>query len=257
MTQSIASEQLPDGAAFVLNPRLHCLFLDFDGTLVEFADHPDSVVLPGAVHADILRIHRDLGGAVAVVSGREIEVLDRFLAPDKLPVAGVHGLMRRDGSGRVQVAPFDAQMLERLHGGLAPFVAAHEGLILERKPGSVALHFRIRPELEQASQAAMTRAIAEASGGGGRFHVMQGKMVVEARASMATKAGAIAAFMDEPPFAGRIPVFAGDDVTDEDGFVEVNARGGVSIKVGAGATLAQLRIESVSSFHNWLASCLR
>ncbi len=256
MTQSIASEQLPDGATFVLDPALHCLFLDFDGTLVEFADHPDAVILSRTVHGDILRIHRELNGALAVVSGREIEVLDRYLAPEKLPVAGVHGMMRRDGDGRLHVAPFDAQMLERLHACLQPFVAAHDGLILERKPGSVALHFRIRPELEEAAQLAMKQAIAEAAQGEGRFHVMQGKMVVEARASMATKAGAIAAFMNEPPFAGRIPVFAGDDVTDEDGFAEVNARGGVSMKVGAGETQAQMRFDNVPAFHNWLASCL-
>lgn len=257
MTQATAIHSVPITAPVMLEPARHCLFLDFDGTLVEFADRPDAVVLPETVRDDVARIHRLLDGAVAVVSGREIAVLDHFLAPLKLPVAGVHGLMRRDGRGQVHTASFDASMLERLAGQLETFCATRDGLILERKPGSIALHYRTRPDMEGACRTAMDSAITVAAGTGGRFHIMQGKMVIEARASSATKATAISAFMDEAPFAGRVPVFAGDDVTDEDGFAEVNAHGGLTIKIGDGDTRANHRMADVASFRNWLASCLR
>ncbi|MGE3246710.1 MAG: trehalose-phosphatase [Beijerinckiaceae bacterium] len=233
---------LPDSAS---------LFLDFDGTLVDFAAHPDEVVLPIRVRDDVARIGLKLGGALAIVSGRRIEDIDRFFAPLILPVAGVHGLFRRDSGGVLHSADFDAKALENLAGRLRGFTATEPGLLLERKPGSVAVHYRLRPELAAVCAEALVAAVGE-TGASGLFHVMHGKMVVEARASDMTKASAIAAFMREAPFAGRVPVFAGDDVTDEDGFREVETLGGVTIKVGTGTTLARYRVGSIGEFRDWL-----
>lgn len=234
-----------------------CLFLDFDGTLVEFAAHPDDVVLSTAVRDDIARLHEKLGGALAIITGRPVEDIDVFLAPLRLPVAGVHGLVRRDSAGIQHAADFDVAALACLAERLQAFAGGESGLLVERKTGSVALHYRKRPELEAAAHAAMRAAVAACTAQADVFHVMSGKMVIEARAAESTKAHAIRDFLDEPPFAGRTPVFAGDDVTDEHGFAEINSRNGVSIKIGEGQTIAAFRIATIAEFHAWLHAAAR
>ena len=252
MPSSPAPDHFAKSPPRALSARGTCLFLDFDGTLVEFAAHPDDVVLPAAVRDDIARLFGGLGGALAIVTGRRIEDIDAFLAPLRVPVAGVHGLIRRDAAGALHTAGFDEAALQRLTTRLQGFADRATGLLLERKPGSIALHFRKRPDLEAAAIAAMQEAIAATAPQAGSFHVMQGKMVIEARAADSTKAHAIRDFLAEAPFAGRRPVFAGDDVTDEHGFAEINAHDGISIKIGAGPTVADCRIATIGQFHAWL-----
>lgn len=235
-------------------PDLDCLFLDFDGTLVEFAEHPDQVDVPPQLQSDVTRLFNLFGGALAVVSGRRVNDIDRFLAPLLLPVAGVHGLMRRDAAGRLHQARYDEASLGALASRLQKFVDVNTGLLLERKPGSIALHYRRRPEMASACTAAIHSALETIGPAAGSYNIMAGKMVIEARASASTKAVAIAEFMTEPPFSGRRPIFAGDDITDEDGFIEINARGGISIKVGDGETEAACRVRDIAAFRQWLQS---
>ncbi len=121
-------------------------------------------------------------------------------------------------------------------------------LILETKPGAVALHYRRAPEREAACRAAMQAALAAMPG----FHLIEGKMVLEAKPAHVNKGQAIENLMKSKPFAGRLPVFAGDDRTDEDGFGVVKALKGVTIKIGPGASLAEHRIPSVEAFIGWL-----
>ena len=120
--------------------------------------------------------------------------------------------------------------------------------VLRRKRSSIALHYRARPELKDACVAAIDGATDDLGG----IHILRGKMVIEAKAGSSNKGDAIDAFLGEPPFAGRVPLFAGDDVTDEDAFAVVNRRGGISIKVGPGETSASYRAGSIDDFLGWL-----
>ena len=122
------------------------LFLDFDGTLVDFALQPESVVVPPGLVGTLQALSDYLDGAVALISGRPIEQIDRYLHPLRLPVAGVHGAERRSGDGDVTLlAIHPLQIVERAAAALA---ARHPRLQVELKRGSLALHYRQAPELE-------------------------------------------------------------------------------------------------------------
>jgi trehalose 6-phosphate phosphatase len=209
----------PDGDA---------LFLDVDGTLLEIAHHPDAVSVPPPLVAALDHLARRFGGALALISGRSIENLDALFAPLRLPCAGVHGLERRDAAAVVHRDDATA-LLAPLRAPLADFVRAHAGLLLEDKGQSLALHFRKAPACASDAEALLRRLI---SAGGSSLELKRGKMVLEVTPGNADKGTAIAAFLQEPPFAGRRPVFIGDDVTDEDGFAVVNAQDGLAIRVG-------------------------
>ena len=223
------------------------LFLDFDGTLVDFADTPGAVQVPASLVSLLGGLQALLQGALAIVSGRQIDVLDRFLAPLRLPLAGEHGLERRTAAGRTlqQHGPDSSMVLQ----ACCSLAAQHPGLLVEQKQSAVALHYRRVPELEALCRDTLGRALQ----GQTQFELLQGKLVVEAVPARVNKGHAIGAFLSEPPFCGRMPVFAGDDMTDESGFCAVQARGGHAIKVGPGATLARHRLGSVQAVNEWLA----
>jgi trehalose 6-phosphate phosphatase len=232
----------------LLGPGEVALLIDFDGTLVDFAERPDDVSLAPETQAVLETLSRQLHGALAIVSGRPIEDIDRFFAPALLPVAGVHGLTRRTAKGDVITKSIDEHALAVLTSRLQPFAEGTPGVLLETKPGSVVLHYRARPESEGACISAVHKAVADLEG----VQLLHGKMVIEAKAGMATKAEAVAEFMAEQPFRGRRPIFAGDDVTDEHAFEEIAKLGGFSIKIGAGETSALYRTQGVGSFQAWL-----
>lgn len=236
------------------DPRTTALFLDFDGTLVEIAERPEAVELATVTRSAVGTIARHADRALAIVTGRDIATIDAFVAPLFLPVAGVHGLSRRDARARVSVLPVERAVLAQLGKELNLLCVAHPGLIVEEKSGSVALHFRSRPDLQDFCIGAMRDSIAALGGG---FQMLAGKMVVEAVAEGASKGAAVCAFMAEAPFAGRTPLFAGDDVTDEAAFEAVNSLGGISIKVGDGLSCASFRAPTTSAFLEWLAGYAR
>jgi trehalose 6-phosphate phosphatase len=134
---------------------------------------------------------------------------------------------------------------------LAEVVNTNPGMLLEIKGASLALHYRNAPDREVAARAATSRLVA---GYPDAYVVQPGKMVYEIKPKGVDKGRALRAFLDEPPFAGRKPVFAGDDLTDEKGFAVVDEVGGVSIKVGGGETIARARVESVGALTAWLAA---
>ncbi|MEO1199702.1 MAG: trehalose-phosphatase, partial [Pseudomonadota bacterium] len=224
------------------------LFLDFDGTLVDFAERPDLVQLEDSAKSAIAALQQSLSGALAVVTGRDIAAVDHFLAPLTVPVAGVHGLARRDADGRLFQIKVDQSALDHLTARLGGFAAKNPGLLVERKSASVALHYRRAETLGLDCKAEMAEAIADLDG----FILLQGHCVVEARSDRADKGRAIAAFLNEPPFTGRVPVFAGDDVTDEDGFAVVNDNNGLSIKIGPESSAARYRFATRGAFQDWL-----
>lgn len=230
-------------------PPETALFLDLDGTLLEVADTPSAVAVDDALRGRLMALARRLDGAVALVSGRAIAELDRLFAPLVLPAAGQHGLEWRDGSGSLQCHPSPA-LAPALLSELQAFVSTHPGTLLESKGASFALHFRGRPEAGRAIATLMANTAGVAGPG---WEVLQGKMVAEVRPAGLHKGDGIRRLLADPPFAGRQPVFVGDDWTDEDGFVAVNALGGMSVAVAVDReTYAQYRLESVADVHHWL-----
>ncbi len=226
------------------------LFLDFDGTLVDFALRPDAVrVAPDVVPALDAVCHR-LDGAIAIVTGRPIADIDAFLAPLTLPIAGLHGLEHRyDPAGDVVRDP-PGEDIHTLRDRILASPLLNEGVTLEDKGATLALHYRAVPERREDALELMRAATADLKG----LHLIDGKMVVEAKPARRNKGSALKAFMTLPAFRGRRPVFIGDDLTDEDGMRAAIELGGYAIKVGQGGTCAPFRLADVAAVHNWLNS---
>lgn len=224
------------------------LFLDFDGTLVGIASEPELVEIPPTLGTTLATLSRNLDGALALVSGRGLADLDSFLAPLTLPAAGEHGARRRNASGALMTAP--AADLRQVILAAESLLQAHPGLRLELKELAISVHYRHAPELETLCMEVMRNAVNRNPG----LDMMQGKCVIDIKPAGVSKGTAIRAFMAEAPFAGRVPIFAGDDVTDEAGFAEVQRLGGLAVKVGEGPTLAGYRCASVADFAGWLAA---
>jgi len=224
------------------------LFLDFDGTLADIASTPDAVRVPGGLVSTLAALHRQLGGALAIVTGRPIADIDHFLHPLQLPMAGEHGAQYRMADGSRPA--IDQPPLDDAVQTMSELAAVHPGLLVERKPHSVALHYRHAPELEALCRATMQKIVAGRPG----VELLYGKCVVEVKPAGIHKGQAIAAFMSLPPFAGRVPIFAGDDVTDESGFAAVQQLGGRGIKIGEGSSQALHRCLSAAALRGWLAN---
>ncbi|MEA1833724.1 trehalose-phosphatase [Methylobacterium durans] len=216
------------------------LFLDFDGTLVEIAPRPDAVrVDPGLVPA-LERLRERLGGALAIVTGRPIGVIDDFLAPARFDVAGLHGVERRVGEAVTGGRPEDHPELRARVPRLQARVADLDAVLIEDKGASVAVHWRLASPGDAARAEAVVKEIAAELAG--PYRLQLGKAVGEIVPASATKGHAIRALMEGAPYAGRRAVFLGDDRTDELAFASVNEDGGVSVRVGPGETVAPRRL---------------
>ena len=223
-----------------------------DGTLLEFADRPEAVFPTDGLTDILLGLQGTLGGALALISGRKIEELDRIFNPVRLPAGGQHGLERRDAKGRIYSAP-PAESLDDIRSSLKEFADQNDGTLLEDKGAALALHYRMAPSFQIAAEELISQLIVDRND----LHYLAGNMVFEIKPRSVDKGVAITHFLGEPPFAGRMPIFLGDDVTDEDGFRVVNSAGGTSIRVGRVAkSTAQYCLPSVSSVHDWLGAVL-
>jgi trehalose 6-phosphate phosphatase len=240
----------PDAVAH--NAGDWALFLDVDGTLLEIAETPYGVHVPESLKELLVSLSFRLDGALALVSGRTIENVDRLFDPLRFAVAGIHGCELRQTSGCVLRPALDTARLDRARVQLVEFAAHHPGLLLEDKGYGLAVHFRRVPHLSGDVDHAVRQACR---GLGGDFTVQAGKCVFEIRPAHCTKGSSITSFMREPAFAGRMPIFIGDDATDESGFAVVNELGGISIKVGDGLrSLARHRLLGVRQVIRWLES---
>jgi trehalose 6-phosphate phosphatase len=231
---------LLDGAA---------LFLDFDGTLVELADAPDAIHVPGELEPLLERLSRRLEGRLAIVSGRAIADLDNHFRVTGLALAGSHGLELRlaDGGGRSAASP---DGLDEARRAVAAFAAAVPGLLVEEKPAGIALHYRRAPD-EEESVRSFIAALAVRFG----LAVQHGKMVAELRPAGPGKGDALRTLMAEPSFAGARPVFVGDDLTDEDAFAAAAGMVGAGILVGPPRpTRALWRLADVGAVAAWLGA---
>jgi trehalose 6-phosphate phosphatase len=227
------------------------LFLDVDGTLVEIEPAPGEVRIAPRVISLLGDLNNALGGALALVSGRAVDDLDRLFAPLHLAAAGNHGLVRRGADGSIAGPDADPAALGEARTAFARFAEDTPGVLVEDKTVSVALHFRRAPNHRDAAER-MAAGLLKGLGGG--YRLQHGKMTVEIRPNGADKGTVVDAFMAEPPFHGRVPVFVGDDATDEDGFDAVNRLGGYSVRIGAAPdTAARWQCKDVDSLLDWLA----
>jgi trehalose 6-phosphate phosphatase len=228
-------------------------FLDVDGTLIDIAATPAAAAVDPALLALVGDLFAASGGALALVSGRALVDLERHLGSLRIPLVGQHGLERRDAQGRRHRVVASPAPKDLLRARLAPVLARHPQLLLEDKGLSVALHYRAAPQLAAYVHRLMRVLVAETAGA---LCLQKGKRVVEAKPVGVDKGSAIEALLAEAPFAGRTPVFVGDDLTDEHAFVVVNRAGGLSIKVGPGRTEAHWRLPNVEAVRAWLGEAL-
>ncbi len=226
-------------------------FLDVDGTLIAFADSPDAIHVDDVLLDLIRRLYRICNGALALVSGRALADLDKRLGGMRIPIAGQHGLELRDAQGHLQTyTSTPSAALNELKHRLSALVASHQGLLLEDKGLALAVHYRQVPHLASYVHRQINLWLAES---GLPLQLQTGRYVLELKPAIRDKGTAIAEFMRQIPFYGRLPVFIGDDVTDEHGFEMVNRLGGHSIKVGKGRTCARWRLRDVAAVRAWLA----
>lgn len=216
------------------------LFLDFDGTLVEIAPRPDAVQVDPDLVPILERLRERLGGALAIVTGRPVAVIDDFLKPARFDVAGLHGVERRTAGaltgGRAEDHPALRAEVQRLRTRVADL----DAVLIEDKGASVAVHWRLAAPEDAARAEAIVKEAAAALGT--EYRLQLGKAVGEIVPASATKGHAIRAFMEAAPYAGRRAIFLGDDRTDEIAFASVNADGGVSVRVGESETIATRRL---------------
>ncbi|MCB1495995.1 MAG: trehalose-phosphatase [Bauldia sp.] len=234
-----------------LTPDDWAFFLDIDGTLIDIAPTPDTVVVPPGLPGILGRLRDSTGGALALLTGRGLDTVDRLFTPVRLPVGAVHGTELRFPDGRIE-APAVADALSGIRNRLADFVAGHAGTLLEDKGLALAVHFRAVPELHDAVEAEVREAAAAAED---VLTVQPGKAVFEIRPAHADKGHALGVFMENPGFKGKRPLAVGDDVTDESMFKEAVRRGGRALRVGDAqqGSHARQAFDNPDGVRAWLA----
>jgi trehalose 6-phosphate phosphatase len=226
------------------------LFLDFDGTLVEIVDRPEAVVVDPALGGTLTRLKDQLGGALAIVTGRPIAVIDGFLAPLRFDVAGLHGVEHRLAGRLSPCRPDDHPRLRAAVRDLPDRLPKDPGVLIEDKGCSVAVHWRLAPDLGEEAMQVMEETAAVL---GPEYRLQGGKAVAEILPARAAKGAIIRYFLEHAPFRGRRPIFIGDDLTDERGFAAVNESGGVSIRIGREPTSAHRRIDNPAALRRFLS----
>lgn len=235
-------------------PGCECaLFLDVDGTLVDFAERPDAVRLRPGVPALLQRLADARSGALALVSGRPVEQLDTLFAPLRLPAAGMHGHQLRSADEAIPAVGDEdlPAALHALHARAERLAHEHPGLLVEDKRSGLALHWRNAPGAGDAVAAFAEAQLSALPG----YRLQPGNQVIEFVPRGSDKGRAVEALMARPPFTGRMPVFVGDDLTDEAGFAAANRLGGWSVLVGdrAGST-ARYALPDIGAVLAWLGT---
>jgi trehalose 6-phosphate phosphatase len=202
------------------------LLLDVDGTLIDIGPSPLEVHVPEPLCRSLERLLERTGGALALVSGRPIRDLDKLFLPLKLPAIGGHGAEMRLHAG--EAVPAAVMLPDLLRRQLVQ--AGKDGVIVEDKGYSVALHYRQAPQQEQPLRQLVDTALAAFPGE--RIELLLGKAMFEIKHSDVSKGEAVRKLMTQPPFSGRIPVFIGDDITDESVFAALPALRGKGYSVG-------------------------
>lgn len=232
------------------DPATSALFLDIDGTLLEFAERPDAVAVDASLPPLLRRLSDLFDGALAPISGRPLHEIDALLDLPRGAAAGLHGAQLRRADGVVIGTVPDPRALHALRRSATASLAGVYGVLVEAKPGALALHYRGAP-----SAAAMVCDVAErlAREAGAAYTLQPGNHVIELKPAGTDKGTAVGRLMRDAPFAGRAPWVLGDDLTDEHAFAVANALGGASVVVGPRRpTAARFALGDPRAAHAWL-----
>jgi trehalose 6-phosphate phosphatase len=234
-----------------LVPDLHkcAILLDIDGTILDLAPSPQQVWVPTGLRQTLARLDALTGGALALVSGRSLHDIDLIFSPLELAAIGGHGAEMRttpNGEPKMRAKPLDPAVKRRL----AAIAELGPGILAEDKGYSLALHFRLAVEKGDAVRAAVDKICAEL--GPGEVDILPGKLVVEVKRPGINKANAVCDLMECPPFAGRNPIFIGDDLTDEPVFGVISRFGGLGFSVGRVLPDVNGHFEKPESVRAWL-----
>ena len=230
----------------------NCAFLlDVDGTILDIAASPRQVWVPADLRRTLPRLATATGGALALVSGRSINDIDLIFSPLQFAAVGVHGAEMRlsgDGEVRPRVAPLRTALKRKLAtvGELGP------GILVEDKGYSLALHYRLAPQKGPALLAAVTK-ICQSEGDEERVEILPGKLMVDVKPAGINKGDAVSELMQHAPFAGRRPIFIGDDTTDVPVFNLVPKFGGLAFSVGGIAAAVDGHFDTPEAVRAWLA----
>lgn len=230
-----------------INAAATSLFLDFDGTLVQIAERPDAIIVTDALRGLLSRLQRLFDGRLAIVSGRPVRQIRALLRDIPLAVAGSHGLELARADGQ-PIAPERPAILDAVLNEMRQFAGENPGTLVEEKPLGAALHFRNAPETADACEFLMAELSARTG-----LALQPGHMVYELRPGSADKGTAIETMMAKPPMHGTMPVFIGDDLTDEPAFLAAGNGGGMGILVGPPRpTMARYGLSDVVGVLEWL-----
>ena len=232
------------------------LFLDIDGTLIDLAPTPEHVLVDNDIARLLPALGRLLGGAVALITGRTIRDADALFPGLGFPVAGQHGLERRSADGALHTHGEGPPGYHWLESELKTLCDRHDGLWLEAKGTTMALHYRLAPGLASYVHRSVRALVGTLDAAGAEWKLQPGKGLIEIKPAGRDKGAAILDYMSEAPFAGRLPVFVGDDRTDEFGFAAIMLLGGWAVKVGPGKTNANYRLRDVKAVRKWLTTLL-
>lgn len=253
VSSMISPRSSPPEIALLIPPplltRADALFLDFDGTLASIQDDPETVWLPEGGALRLMRVSRFLEGRLVIISGRDIRDLSR-----RVPT----GLWRAGGHGLNVLAP-DDPVPDEMPGAPETLLTAlrelpdrHPGVRIEEKGALVAIHYRQAPQLREPLHKALEDICADHP----EYRLQAGKMVFELKPVGAHKGDALYRLMQQTPFTGLRPIMVGDDATDEDAMDAAIGLGGAGVRVGAGETTAQYRLEDPACVWAWLERSL-
>jgi trehalose 6-phosphate phosphatase len=241
---------MPKDAPALPRDTAIALYLDIDGTLLEHEPHPEGATCDPPLRQMLRATTQRLDGALALVTGRSVAMVDRLFAPLGLPVAGLYGLEHRMSANAAIETAHEPADLAAVAEALESRFGTVEGVYFERKGPVLAVHTRAAPQIFPEVRAAAKEALARLPAG---YRIVAGNAGLEFLPLDALKSAAIRRFAESVPFAGRMPVFIGDDVSDESGFDYVNANNGVSIRVRpAGPTAARHTLPDVAAVRRWI-----
>ncbi|MBV8747231.1 MAG: trehalose-phosphatase [Xanthobacteraceae bacterium] len=225
------------------------ILLDVDGTILDLAPTPRDIRVPPSLRETLERIKMRTSGAIALVSGRTLNDLDGIFAPLKLAAIGGHGAELRPGPESA-VHRSNAQPLDpALRMELAAIATVGSGILFEDKGYSLALHYRLAPEKGPfvcETVAAISRRASQ------RLELLEGTNVIEVKHLGFSKGTAVRELMAHAPFAGRRPIFIGDDTTDQAAFAVMPQFSGIAISVRRRVTGVDFHFDTPNQVRAWL-----
>jgi trehalose 6-phosphate phosphatase len=257
MNRDLAEMPLPQDLASPSPEKLArrldrtAILLDIDGTLLDLAPTPREVWVPPGLAETLNRLLARSAGALALVSGRSLNDIDLIFAPEQFPAVGGHGAEMRISIESEAVATHAPPMDKELKRRLAAIAKLSPGILLEDKGYSLALHYRLAPHAEKAIYEAVSLIRADLPNA--PIEVLPGKSVCEIKHSGFNKASGVLELMTHPPFKGRLPIFIGDDVTDESVFAIMPDLGGLAFSVGRRAQGVAGHFDAPADVRAWLA----